>query len=531
MDDKVNILLVEDSRGDSWIKTGLEQADYTVRSVVSVQEAVEILSKERIDCILLDSQIPDCAGVVKKLKLDVIPVIMLVDLGKKEDVIIWLEAGADDYADKSVGIEIIFVRLKAVLRMKYLNGAFIQADRTIAELKDQSVKDSLTGLYNHKYFHEVLSTEISRATRGKYNICCCMIDIDYYKQINDNYGHACGDFMLKEVSTQIKECFRQSDILIRYGGDEFVALLIDTDYAGACSVAERLRSHIEAHNFGYLGISVKLTVSVGICSLFEDGFFDKDRFISSADRALYEAKLRGRNNIVIYRELVAGIFLNTPSLLRMERRIYSIAEYAKKNYIDSLKILIFAWEKKRQYTRKHSLNVFKYVRLIINETNLPKNEIEVIENAAILHDLGKLLISEDILFKDKLIQKEYEIIKKHPTLAISLLSRSGFMKRELPIILHHHERFDGQGYPVGFKGKCIPLGSRIIAVADAYVNFISFYRNKTVNYREIINNLLAGAGAQFDPEIVEIFLKALYKKRLLLQDIDKELQQLRDKGC
>lgn len=524
MRNKVKILLVENSGADSWIRTGLNHAGYIVQSAVRVQDAREILSKEKIDCILLDSQIPDCAGVIKKLKSDVTPIIMLADSGKKEDVIIWLEAGADDYADKPAGIEIILVRLKAVLRMKYLNGAFIQADKTITELKEQSVKDGLTGLYNHKYFHEVLNTEISRATRGKYNICCCMIDIDCYKQINDNYGHAFGDFILKEVSMRIKESSRQEDILIRYGGDEFAVLLIDTDYTGAFSVAERLRSHIEAYNFEYLGISVKLTASIGIASLFEDRSFSKDRFVSSADRALYEAKLRGRNNIVIYKELAVGMFLNAPSLLRMEKRIYSIAEYAKKNYIDSLKIMIFAWEKKRQYTRKHSLNVFKYVRLITDETNLPKNEIEAIENAAILHDLGKLLISEDILFKDKLTQKECEIIKKHSTLTISLLSKSGFMKKELPIILHHHERFDGSGYPMGLKGKYIPLGSRIIAVADAYVNFMSFYRNKPVDYREIINKLLDGAGAQFDPEIVKIFLKALYKKRLLPRNMDKELR-------
>jgi len=341
-----------------------------------------------------------------------------------------------------------------------------------------------------------------------------MIDIDYFKLVNDNHGHAFGDFVLKEFGECIKICSRESDVLARYGGDEFIVITIDTDYAVVLNIAERFRKYVEKHDFADKGISFKLTVSIGISSLLEDGVLNKDKFLSFADRACYEAKARGRNNSVTYRELVDLAGSDKAGMLETENKIYNIAEYSKKSYIDSMKDLIFAWEERNPFTAKHSENVIKYVRLITAEMNLPKNEIEVIENAAAIHDLGKLLISENILFKkDELTPQEWEIIKKHPTLAVNLLSNNRFMKMELPIILYHHEQYDGKGYPVGLAGKRIPLGSRIIRVADAYDSICSAQPQcgEAGVCKETINELLDGAGTQFDPEIVDIFLKALQK--------------------
>lgn len=534
-----DILIIDDNPDRFEIfSRQLASGGYNVRLAAGIQKGFDVLFREKIDCILLNWQMPQTSVIeaIERIKSDAvlkfIPVVLLAGAEQERNIIVGLNAGAEDYVSPSGSFELVIARIRAVLERKHLQGAVIQADKTIAQLKEESVKDSLTGLYNHKYFHEVLDVEISRAKRARYNICCCMVDIDCYKQINDNYGHSFGDFILKELSIQMKGCFRQADILVRYGGDEFAVLLADTDYAGAFSAAERFRGQIEAHNFEYLGIKIKLTVSIGISSFFEDELFDKDKFVSFADRALYEAKIRGRNNIVVYREFAAEIFLNAPSLLQMEKRIYSVAEYTKKKYIDSLKILISSWERKRHWTRGHSLSVFKYARLITNETNLPKNEIEVIENAAMLHDLGKLLINEDILFRDKLTQKESEIVKRHPALAVSLLSISGFMKKELPIILYHHECFDGKGYPTGLKGRCIPLGARIIAVADTYENIHSRRLSRQTAIRGIIDELVDKAGTHFDPEIVEMFLKALHKKRFLPSaiNLEEQLQRLKEKN-
>lgn len=554
MTEKNNILIIDDNLDDLQIfGRYLTGAGYSVKLALGGQNGFEILSKEKIDCILLDWQMPQMPGieVVEKIKSDpslkFIPVIMLTGLEEEKNIITGLGAGADDYIGKSNTPQIILARIKAILRIKNLQDKLQQAiseleiannaktelliklDKAMIELKKLSIKDSLTDLYNYRYFQETLDIEISRAQRCKYNICCLMIDIDYYKIVNDDHGHLFGDFILKELGLCMKNCFRQADILVRYGGDEFVVLTMDTDYNIAFNIAERFRKYVEAHNFRDKEVLAKLTVSIGIASFFEDGVFDKEKFLSFADRSLYEAKLRGRNNTVTYKELLQDGCQGEKRLLETEDKLDGIAEFSKRSYIEAVKALIFAVEEKNIYTRQHSLNVLNNAFLIAEEMELPKNEVKAIENASVLHDLGKILISKEILFKnDKLTEEESQILKKHPSLTIHLLSRGGFIKKELPMILHHHEHYDGTGYPVGLKGKEIPLGARIIAVADAYENMCSMRLCRKMTSKEIINELIDKAGTYFDPGIVGIFLKALHKRGDLPSEIelDKQLQRL-----
>jgi HD-GYP domain-containing protein (c-di-GMP phosphodiesterase class II) len=165
--------------------------------------------------------------------------------------------------------------------------------------------------------------------------------------------------------------------------------------------------------------------------------------------------------------------------------------------------------------------------------NLTKNEVTVIGNAAILHDLGKVGIPDEIIFKkDRLSEEEYSIIKQHPVIAFNILRKTTYLRRELDIILHHHEWFDGKGYPIGLKGKTIPLGSRIIAVADSYDAMKSYrsYRNN-ITYETIVDTLVENAGTQFDPEVVYTFLNCLHKNGLCPSetDISQKLEQIKSK--
>lgn len=548
--EKVNILIIDDNSDDLQVfNRQLTSAGYDVKLAAGGQAGLEVLSREKIDCILLDWQMPQMPGVkvIEKIRSDPVlrfmPVIMLTGFEEEKNILAGLGAGANDYVGKSSSIQIIIARIKAVLRMKdmqdelkrindNLQETIVKLDKAMIELKHLSIKDSVTDLYNYRYFQETLDIEVSRAKRCQYNICCFMIDIDYYKVVNDNYGHAFGDFVLKELALCIKACFRQADILVRYGGDEFAILIMDADYDTAFNIAERFRKYVEAYNFKDKEIAVKLTVSIGISSFLEDGLFDKSKFLSFADKALYEAKLRGRNNTFVYKEFLQDGCLGEKRVLETEDKICGIAESLKRSYIETVKTLVFAVEEKNICTRGHSLNVLNNVRLIIEEMKLPKNEIEVIENASVLHDLGKILIPEEILFKkDQLSGEENQIIEKHPILTMHLLSKSGFIKRELPIILHHHEFYDGTGYPAGLQGKNIPLGARIIAVANAYENMCSMRFCRQMTIKEIISELIDKADRCFDPEIVEIFLIALCKKGLLPLEIelDKQLQRLREK--
>lgn len=511
MQEKSAILIIDDDpRGLAAFSQRLNQAGYSVKSTNDVAKGLKLLLAEKIDCVLLNYRLAAESGLplAKKIKsesaLEFIPAIILTGLDREEDILDGLNSGADDYITASSSPEMALTRLKAILRTKYLRDSLAQLNKAASELKDISVRDSLTGLYNRKYLLETLDMEISRAKRCKYNICCLMLDIDYYKLVNDNYGHAFGDFVLKEFGACVKACFRESDVLARYGGDEFIVLMVDIDYAGVFNVAERFRRYIERYDFREGERSVKLTVSIGISSLLEDGDLNKDKFLYFADTACYEAKARGRNNSVAYKELAEEASLDKVKLAETEDKMYSVAEYSKKSYIEAIKNLIFAWEENNPKLRNHTEGVLEYVRLITSRMGLPKNEVEVIENAASLHDLGMLLITDPL---------DAEMAKKHPLLTVHLLSKNKFMRLELPIILYHHENFDGSGYPSSLEGKRIPLGARIIQVADTYAAICSeqLQGDKPQDTQEATRELAALSGSRLDPEIVAIFVKALEK--------------------
>lgn len=514
------VLIIDDNPNDrAMFSRYLKQAGFIVEATGNYIEAIGTASKKEVDCILLDSRMPEISGieVLKRLKSDAqlkfIPVIMLTGLEEERDVLKGLESGADDYLGKSSSSEIIVARVKAAIRVKKLQD----------ELKEVSMRDSLTKLYNHGYFRDALCKEFHRAKRYGRNMACLMLDIDYFKRVNDGCGHLFGDKVLAEIADCIKKCVRESDILARYGGEEFSILLIESDYQKSFVVAEKIRNYIESHEFEGNNVSIRLTVSVGLSSLLEDAVLDKEKFLGFADLALYSAKMGGRNNVVMYKDIENNNVLEDMRIRHIEDKIFGIEEVSKQSYLESIKTLIATHEQKDPFTREHSLNVMRYVFMITGEMQLPKNEATIICNAAILHDLGKIGIADEIVFKkDKLTEDEYSVMKRHPTIAFNILRKSGYVRRELDIILHHHERFDGKGYPSGLEGKNIPLGARIIAVADNYDAMRSHraYRDD-ISQEAIIDTLVGGAGTQFDPEVVHAFLNGLNKNGLCQPSIIK----------
>ncbi|MFH1288760.1 MAG: diguanylate cyclase [bacterium] len=549
---KENLILIIDDNPDDRMMFSryLKQAGFVVETTGDYVDGISIASKKEIDCILLDSQMPKISGieVLKRLKADVqlkfIPVIMLTGLEEEKHVLEGLDSGADDYLGKSSSSEIIVARVRAAIRVKKLQDelkevnkiktkALEDLDKLMAELKEISIRDSLTKLYNHGYFRDALCKEFHRAKRYGQNMTCLMLDIDYFKRVNDTYGHLFGDKVLVEIADCIKKCIRGSDILARYGGEEFSVLLIESDYEKSFIVSEKIRNCIESCEFKGNNISVKLTVSIGLSSLLEDAVLDKEKFLGSADLALYSAKMGGRNNVVMYKDIESNNVLEDMRIKHIEDKIFGVEEISKQSYLESIKTLITTHEQKDPFTREHSLNVLRYALMIAEEMRLPKNEIAIVSNAAILHDLGKIGISDTIVFKkDKLTEYEYSTMKRHSAIAFNILRKSSYVRRELDIILHHHEQFDGKGYPSGLEGKNIPLGARIITVADSYDAMRSHrsYR-KDISQEAIIDILVEGAGIQFDPEIVCAFFNGLNKNGLWPSgmDIKQKLERLQKK--
>ncbi|MEW6087184.1 MAG: diguanylate cyclase [bacterium] len=546
---KKTILIVDDNPDDRKVLDRyLKQAGFNVEMASNVLEGIEAASKKEISCILVDYQMPGMSGIdmLRKIKADqklkFIPVIILTGLEQEEHILEGLSAGAEDYLGKSSSPEIIIARLNTALRVKKIRDELIEAnetktkileklDKAVLELKEISVRDSLTMLYHHGYFFKILNNEFLRAIRYKQNICCLMIDIDYFKKINDSYGHLFGDKVLVEIANCLKKNIRDIDFLARYGGEEFVILLYNEDYKGGFNVAQKLKNIIEGYIFEGESFSVKLTVSIGISSLFEDGVLERDKFLNLADSALYAAKTQGRNAVVMYKDIIDTNYFENTRQKELEDKILGLNEVSKQSYVDMIKTLITAFEERDISTREHSINVLRYSNMVAREMRLPENEIQIICNAAVLHDLGKIAISDTIILKSgKLTETEYEIIKRHPVIAVNILKSGHYIRRELDIILHHHERFDGRGYPNKLNGKSIPLGARIMAVADSYdaMRSIRPYR-ESMPMEKIIDDLVENSGTQFDPEIVYIFLNCLQKNGLVpsIININEKLSKIK----
>lgn len=356
--------------------------------------------------------------------------------------------------------------------------------------------DGLTGLYNHRHFHERLEQEIARSSRFGTVFSVIIADIDLFKVYNDNYGHLAGDEVLRRIGEYIKSSIRSIDIAARYGGEEFGVILPETRLMDAQVVGERIRKTIEAKTNSR---AMPVTISVGVASWPIDGVM-KEELINRADKALYFAKQSGRNRVCLSTDLVDTNSSQIEKELEVNPKSLSTI-YALAATVDA----------KDHYTYGHSRKVSEYAVALAEGAKLPQEKHSIIRAAGLLHDIGKIGIPDSILNKkDPLSREEWEPIKAHPQLGVAIIRHIVDLTDCLPAILHHHEHFDGSGYPSGLKGKNIPIEARILTIADAYEAMTSprAYR-KQMTTDEAVVELKKCAGTQFDPELIQIFCKLL----------------------
>ncbi|RJQ30924.1 MAG: diguanylate cyclase [Actinobacteria bacterium] len=365
--------------------------------------------------------------------------------------------------------------------------------------------DGLTGLYNFRYFVEILNKEIHRSQRGGLEFALMMIDIDNLKDINDFYGHEAGDFVMRKFSDLLRLNLRDSDFYARYGGDEFVLLLPETDEKAAISVAKKIIT--KTSKMMLFGFDTKpvITASMGV-AIYPKAATTPSSMLKAADLAMYQAKQDGKNRYCYY----------SPALLSTiqfdSKRLERIAQNAD---LSAIQTLITAVDLRDNYTGSHSSEVSRLSLLLAKTQNLREAQVEELKVASLLHDIGKIGISDSVLLKPtRLSKKEYEQVKQHPLLGVSILKFSKHFKKALPIILHHHERFDGKGYPHGLSGETIPYLARLIAICDAFQAMVSSrpYR-KAMNYKRAFDEIKANSGTQFDPQLVDAFKEVLTIER------------------
>jgi diguanylate cyclase (GGDEF)-like protein/putative nucleotidyltransferase with HDIG domain len=373
----------------------------------------------------------------------------------------------------------------------------VRNSRLYLKAEEKARVDELSGLLNRRALDELITNEIARHSRYGGVFSLIILDLDSFKEFNDKYGHPAGDDLLREVSTIMKRTIRGSDQAFRYGGDEFAILLPETSLEAAQEVAERVRKRIAAE---LATSAVPVTASIGVASWPTNGTRPNE-VIAAADTALYQAKRNGGNQIRCALES-----LTSPDEITSGFR--DEQEDSTLSIIFSLAATVDAMD---NYTLSHSKRVKELTIIIAEALNLQPLEIGKLETCALLHDIGKISISNKILNKrGKLTAQEWEAIKDHPQIGANIVSHARQLMPCIPGILHHHERYDGNGYPKGLKGEDIPLDARILAIADAFAAMTADRPyTYAISFEDALKEIRQGAGSQFDPYLVDVFLMVI----------------------
>ncbi len=306
---KKKILVVDDHEDNvEVLRARLESRGYEVEGAMSGQEALNAVSRWSPDLVLLDVMMPDMDGleVVRRLKADptlpFIPVIMQTALDSTERMVAGLEAGADDYVTKPINFAELEARVRSLLRIKKLQQDLGEREKELSEMNDKllhiSLTDGLTGVDNRRALEQRLHEMFEHSLRLHEPISVVMCDIDHFKMVNDTYGHAAGDVVLKQFADILREEAREIDRVGRYGGEEFLLLLPGTVLDAAATFAERLRQKVDAHTFSFEGGTLKRTVSFGVASWPHPRITGREGMLKAADDALYVAKESGRNRVI-----------------------------------------------------------------------------------------------------------------------------------------------------------------------------------------------------------------------------------------
>ncbi|HAH21090.1 MAG: hypothetical protein A2Y00_00340 [Omnitrophica WOR_2 bacterium GWF2_43_52] len=522
MEKDIALLIVDDTTqiletlGDILTEEG-----YAVTTASSAALAKKSIAKKFFHAALIDLRLDEGTGLdllkaIKKANEDTM-VIIFTAFASLESTLSAMREGAFGYLQKPLNVEELKITLAKALKTQALT---LENRRLVDRLKELSLKDPLTGLYNYRYLIERLVSEFKRAKRYILPLSVIMLDVDYFKSINEVYGHQYGDEILREFADYLKNNMRVNDVAIRYGGEEFIILMPDTYKEGAVIVGERLLEMLKEYVFDPKGKSLKLRISMGVASYPENGIETPSELLDAIDKALHEAKDKGGNVLIPYQSISAKEVKDIlkdggkENVEKLKKKLLKMEDRTNQMLLESIFAFAKAVEVKDYYTGKHSESMVSIATEIGKDLHLSSEEIDMLQHAAILHDLGKIGIQDKILHKrSSLTEKEREKIKRHPQIGAEIVRNIHFLKEIVPMILYHHERFDGFGYTSGLKGKEIPLGARIIAIADVYQALISdrSYR-KACTKKEALKIIEEGSGTQFDPEIVEVFLKTMKER-------------------
>ncbi len=366
-----------------------------------------------------------------------------------------------------------------------LVGLAIANTDSSARLLSQATSDPLTGLLNHRAFQDRVESEVGRALRYERPLTLVLLDLDFFKSINDAYGHQAGDAVIMQAARLLETGARAGDVLGRIGGDEFSMLLPETSEEDALPIAQRWAARFRD---GPVGVADHLTMSAGVCDLAHAN--GSRELLRLADGALYWAKSQGRDTVVAYAPDVVPDVSDADRADRMEKMQSLVAIRSLAGRIDA----------KESPAGEHSKRVAAFVRRLAEASGWSPGRAAELAEAAEIHDVGKICIPDDVIRKPgQLTAEEYELVKPHAMLGAEMAA-DALEDEQVLWIAQHHERFDGSGYPLGLAGDQISEGAALLALADSWDAMTSEQRyGPSKSEQAAFEECVSLAGKQFSP--------------------------------
>ncbi|MBS3975318.1 MAG: diguanylate cyclase [Syntrophomonadaceae bacterium] len=362
-------------------------------------------------------------------------------------------------------------------------------------LVDMVNTDDITGLINHRHFQERLDALLAGARPSGFAFTLIVFDIDYFKHYNNTFGHRQGDQVLVEIGGLLKEMIPVPGFAARLGHDEFAVVLPGISLQEATAFSEKLRAQINGQEFfgGQVQPGGRITVSIGVTA-YPDHGSNKQDLVRAAFEALEKAKVTNKNRVEVYFSVFEDL---KKSMNESERDLLS-----------SVRTLLGVINAKDKYTYGHSERVVQLCRLLARRAGMNEKEERMLAYAAFLHDIGKIEVPREVLNKvEPLLPEEWETLKMHPLWGIDIIRPAVSLQEAIPVIKHHHENYNGTGYPEGISGKDIPYGARVLRIIDSFDAMTTHrpYR-RGISLPEALQELAKGSGSLYDPELVKGFV-------------------------
>lgn len=479
-------------------------------------KAIRMLEDEPISVIISDVVMPGCNGVDL---LDEVrqhsprtPVILMTGQADERSRQMAVRRGVFDYITKPLDISCLtntVMRALEEVHWRQTRGGYDNNTVTLPlEL------DLLTGVLTHRFFAEHLESLVTLANKNAEPLCVVLADLDHFSRVNEQYGHGVGDEVLWQVSGRLRRCIRRGDLVGRYGGSQFALALPRAGESEGLNLAERFCRVISDTPIIVGEHIIATTISVGLTCVNPVEGVASSELLDRADRAMRRAKHSGRNQVVAWQAghehqldgtLVAALKADDESIARVGEEFERLNLRLHDVIMGSTQALVAAVEARDPYTKDHSVRVSYMARALAERLGLSEQQIAYVKTAGIVHDIGKIGIPDSILTKPgPLSRMEYELVKRHCHIGCEILEKTTFFQAEIPFVRHHHEWFDGTGYPDRIAGDRIPLGARIISLADAVDVMLTRRSYKQAFSRQqAVAEMRSHSGVQFDPALVE----------------------------